>query len=92
MAVAKRAKEELASREAALRTQLMQERDHQLQVASPYHPPQPPPPPSLPTAPTSYTLKPPPYSSHSAEMLRTDLAMLRPLGRCCPVTVTEVKL
>ncbi|KAA6419262.1 MAG: 5-azacytidine-induced 1 [Trebouxia sp. A1-2] len=32
LAVAKRAKEELASREAALRTQLMQERDHQLQV------------------------------------------------------------
>ena len=33
LAVAKRAKEELASREAALRTQLMQERDHQLQVS-----------------------------------------------------------
>ncbi len=33
LAIAKRAKEELASREAALRTQLMQERDHQLQVS-----------------------------------------------------------
>ncbi|DBA83689.1 TPA: hypothetical protein ACH3X1_006232 [Trebouxia sp. C0004] len=32
LAIAKRAKEELASREAALRTQLIQERDHQLQV------------------------------------------------------------
>ena len=32
LAVAKRAKEELGSREAALRSQLMQERDHQLQV------------------------------------------------------------
>ncbi|KAL0047405.1 hypothetical protein WJX82_002558 [Trebouxia sp. C0006] len=32
LAIAKRAKEELTNREAALRTQLMQERDHQLQV------------------------------------------------------------
>lgn len=32
LAVAKRAKEELGSREAALRSQLMKERDHQLQV------------------------------------------------------------
>ena len=32
MAVAKRAKDELASREAALRTLLQQERDKQLQV------------------------------------------------------------
>lgn len=34
MAVAKRAKDELASREAALRTLLQQERDKQLQVRS----------------------------------------------------------
>jgi len=33
LAIAKRAKEELTNREAALRTQLMQERDHQLQVS-----------------------------------------------------------
>ena len=33
MAVAKRAKEELASREEALRAQLTQDRDRQLQVA-----------------------------------------------------------
>ena len=35
MAVAKRAKEELASREAALRTHLMHQRDQQLQVTPP---------------------------------------------------------
>lgn len=34
MAVAKRAKDELASREAALRTLLQQERDKQLQVSA----------------------------------------------------------
>lgn len=34
MAVAKRAKDELASREAALRTLLQQERDKQLQVVT----------------------------------------------------------
>ena len=38
MAVAKRAKEELATREAALRTHLMHQRDQQLQVT---HPPLP---------------------------------------------------
>ena len=37
LAVAKRAKEELAARETALRTQLQQERDRQLQVC-PYCP------------------------------------------------------
>ena len=38
MAVAKRAKDELASREAALRTLLQQERDKQLQVSAAYAP------------------------------------------------------